>query len=507
VERRKEFVCLVCAAVLALIAVGRVTATYAVFNATSDEPAHIATGMEWLQFGRYTYEPQHPPLARVAAALGLYLKGLRIESVPIQPNGRVAIFEQGWDILYAGGEVDRNLAIARAGVLPFLILLCAAVYAWGRRYFSPEAGVCAVALVTCAAPILGHAGVAATDLACAATVTLALYRFLRWLESPSRANAAWWGAASALAVLSKLSAIPFLAACCGVAVLFPRAWSARRMAGAAVAALALAVTLWAGYRFHFPVLRELRAGIREVRFHNQIGHDSYLLGEFRSTGWWYFFPVALAVKTPIGFLALALAGWGAALARARSLPWPRLFTALFPLAILAAAMPSRINVGVRHILPIYPLLALTAAALWQGGRAGKALAAAAILWTAADSVRAHPDYLAHFNEFAGAHPERILCESDLDWGQDLKRLSARLRQIGADHVSIAYFGSAPLDKAGLPPYRVLGKEEPLPGYIAVSLRHLNLEYARNGGYAWLRAHRPVERVGKSIELYYLPELR
>ncbi|MEI9814381.1 MAG: hypothetical protein WDO18_17845 [Acidobacteriota bacterium] len=191
----------------------------------------------------------------------------------------------------------------------------------------------------------------------------------------------------------------------------------------------------------------------------------------------------------------------------RTAPRAQTLTAIFFLAIFLFSLTSRIDAGIRHILCLYPLLALLGAH-WVV-RAAQSTPRAAVLPVAlvaialAESAGAHPDYMASFNVLAGTHPETILCESDLDWGQDLKRLSTRLRELHADHVSIGYFGSSPLAKAGLPPYRTLGLEDPLPGYVAVSVRFLNLEYARNGGYSWLRDKKPVQRIGRSIDLYYL----
>jgi hypothetical protein len=120
-----------------------------------------------------------------------------------------------------------------------------------------------------------------------------------------------------------------------------------------------------------------------------------------------------------------------------------------------------------------------------------------------DSVRAHPDYLAHFNEFAGAHPEKILCESDLDWGQDLDRLRKRLDERGIREVSVAYFGTALLDKAGLPHYASVSATQPVHGYVAVSLHELNIDYKKDGSFGWLKSYTPIERIGKSIDLFYI----
>lgn len=526
-----------------MLAIARVVSTYHVFSATSDEPAHISAGMEWLQFGDYTYELQHPPLARVAVALGPYLRGLRSEEQRTSaPDNPVVMFAEGYNILYSRGDYETNLAWARAGTIPFLVLLAAVTYAWGRRYFSNSVGVLAVVLLLTLPPILGHAGLATLDVACAATVALALYQFLRWLDEPTPRRALILGLVLGVAMLIKFSSIPFLAVC----ILPVLAWRYRktRWKYLGVTAAVAFVLLWAGYRFQVKplgpqygphpkidqMLRNAPAlarafdaalntpipaadfflGVRDVYRHNDLGHDSFLFGEFRRTGWWYFFPVVLALKTPIGFLPLAIAGLWLTLRDVRTAPRAQSLTAIFFFAIFLFTLTSRIDLGVRHILSVYPLLALLSAnvvmrAVQSSPKA--AIAPVALVALAlAESAAAHPDYLAHFNAFAGRHPETILVESDLDWGQDLKRLSTRLRELHADHVSIDYFGSSPLDKAELPRYRVMGIDGAEPGYVAVSVRYLNLEHARTGGYSWLRDRKPLERIGRTIDLYYLDEI-
>jgi hypothetical protein len=256
-------------------------------------------------------------------------------------------------------------------------------------------------------------------------------------------------------------------------------------------------------------LTEVVRGLHEADFHNRVGHDSFLLGEFRKTGWWYFFPVVLAVKTPVGLLALL----ALALYRGRDLRSSYagkvpvlLLTALFAVAMLAVCLTTHINLGVRHILPIYVPLAVlggnviaTAASKWRV----VALALAGI--AATESALAHPDYLAAFNVFAGSHPERILAESDLDWGQDLHRLSVRLKELGVQQVTVDYFGSDWIHKAGLPPYRFADPRQPATGYVALSIRRFTLDNAKDGSYEWIKGREPLERIGKSIDLFYLTE--
>ena len=513
----------------ALIAVGvaLIASTYGTLNSTSDEPAHVDSGMEVLQFGSYSYELQHPPLARIAVALGPYLAGLREKTHrDVEREGFMTVFQDGNEILYAGGQYWRNLTLARMGVLPFFVLLCVVTFAWARRWFGPDAGLWAVALLICTPPILGHAGLATLDLACAAAVMTALYALLRWFEEPGAKRAAWFGAAVAFACLVKFSSLPFLGVCFVAAILRKRP-SMREALLAACATLAL---LWAGYGFdvgalgpvwgahpkiegvltEHPALRplwdaamgaplpfpKLLLGLRDVVRHNGLGHGSYLLGEYRTNGWWYFFPVVLAVKTPILLLALA------ALGALRLRTWQQRLTAVFPLAILLVCLPSQIDLGVRHILSVFPLLAILAGEIGVRHHNSRtpllllALMSAELLWT-------RPDFLAYFNQFAGTRPERVLAESDLDWGQDLDRLSRRLHDLGAKEVTLKYFGSALLEKAALPTYWDLDPRKPAKGWIAISVHYLYLEHAHDGSFDWLKRYTPRERIGKSIDLFYI----
>ena len=531
-------------AVLIVVGIARIAATYTVLNGAYDEPFHIANGMEWLQQGTFTNQYRHPPLAGIITALGPFVHGLRS---PRRWNpaeqGESVIFEEGNEILYSKNDYWPALTLARIGTLPFFVLACVVTFLWSRRWFSEAAGFWAVLLLICTSPILGHAGLATNDVACAAGAAFALYRFLRWLEQPDTPRWLWWGFATALAITCKYSNVPFLGACYLVGfALAARGSFRRRAAQATLAACVVLFLMWATYRFSVislgtvygahprvdailstrPLLQSLWnvamstplpltetiMGVRDLYRHNALGIDMYLLGQWSQSGWWYFFPIVLAVKTPVGLLLLAIGGCGLVLRRWRVAAWQQVLTVAFPIVILLVCMTARIDLGVRHILPIYPLLAIVGGyaivAFFRHSRLTVAAAALAIAWVVIDSWRAHPDYLAHFNEFGGSHPENILCESDLDWGQDLHRLSERLKQRGIQEFSIAYFGTGLLHKAGLPHYELLSPTQSSRGYIAVSLHHLNIDYKKNGAFAWLKSYTPVERIGKSIDLFYIP---
>ena len=175
-------------------------------------------------------------------------------------------------------------------------------------------------------------------------------------------------------------------------------------------------------------------GVMEVASHNKGGHSEFFMGEWRRTGWWYYFPVVLLLKTPVPFLLLlVLAGAYLAQSARRERDWRTLAPAAFALIVLIGCMPSRINIGLRHVLPIYPMLAMVvgygASRLWEyrpKPAMARLAAAAGFVCLATSLALAHPNYLAYFNVLV-SHPEHIQVDSDLDWGQDLARLAGWLK--------------------------------------------------------------------------------
>jgi hypothetical protein len=514
------------AVLLTTIALLRIVATYDVFNATSDEPAHIAAGMEWLDRGAYTYEEQHPPLARIAVALGPHLLGRH-------SYGHPAFRPEGLAILLDDGDYNHNLAAARAGILPFFAVAVFVVWAWARRLGGPLAAVLAVLSFTTLPLALAHSGLATTDTAVAAFVTAGVWSFSRWLESPRPGFAALVGATWSLAILSKFSALLFLPVGLAVtlalwaAVNRPWAREGDRIAVSRVVTHALLAGLvgfglvWIGYRLSisFPArfggslpvpAWELARGIEVARVHNEKGHLSYLLGQTSQSGWWYFFPVAIAVKTPLPFLFFVVVGALTTLRAAwRQQAWQLAVPIVFSVAALLTTFQVNINIGLRHLLPIFPALAvlagLGAASMWRASRA-KRLAQVALagltLWLVIDTTRAHPDYLAYFNETVRANPERVLIDSDLDWGQDFNRLVDEVKRRGIVDIGIAVWGSVDIARQGTPGMHRLERGKEVKGWVAAT------ELYRSGlggpGYEWLHERQPVARIGKTIWLYYFP---
>jgi 4-amino-4-deoxy-L-arabinose transferase-like glycosyltransferase len=285
-ERRSRALALL----LVLIGSVRIVSTYTVFNHVLDEPEHLARGMAWWE-GRTGGPPrEHTPLARAAAAMGPYLLGIRTTRQSGPPSPDLDTSFTGLDILYRDHKYQRNLALVRLGVLPFFWVACLVVYQWGKRYFGPAVAVLAVLFFSFLPPILAHAGLGTTDMALTAFLGAVFLTAAIWAEDPTPRHALWFGAAGALAILSKPSSLAFFPAAAGIALLWyiaaerPPAASLARAAWSRVPTLCLAglaacLLIWAGYRFAIGRVNgiplpapDLFTAIHGVAQHNRDGH-------------------------------------------------------------------------------------------------------------------------------------------------------------------------------------------------------------------------------------------
>jgi hypothetical protein len=220
----------------------------------------------------------------------------------------------------------------------------------------------------------------------------------------------------------------------------------------------------------------------------------------------------LAVKTPLPLLALAVVGAVDAVRARRTEGW----TALVPLAgvlgVIVPSLLSHVDPGVRIVLAVYPFLAVLAArgvvTAWHAAgtpsqcTARRGAVTLLLVVTAAIPLRTWPDYLAYFNPVAGPHPERILVDSNLDWGQDLYRLADTVRARRITNLRVHYFGSANLSAVGLTDARRLGRDERTTGWVAASETFLAGVWS-DTSLRWLSRRTPVARIGPSMRLYYI----
>jgi Dolichyl-phosphate-mannose-protein mannosyltransferase len=560
---------------LVLIGVLRIVATYHVFSQAYDEPAHVACGMEWLDKGTFQMEPQHPPLPRVMAALGPYLAGLRLPELRFADNNKAEgydLFGTGNQILYAGGLYLRNLTLARIGTLPFFLLAAWVTFFWARSLLGDWFAVLALFLLTTLPTILGYCSLAYVDPALLAFLPAALFAWIRWLESPGWGRSVILGIAVAGALLSNTPWLVYLPPCV-VAILACRWWAYRgesrllfreairaplrrwtRPSG--VALLALCFVVWGGYRFsvrpldqvfehplqsaqHLRLPSPMKAlavkvvalnprlpaaeffeGVYKTVGENSKLYPAYLFGKVRRGGWWYFYFFMLAFKTPPGFQLFAMVGTAWALRRFwNGRDWRLAAPAVCVLLILALSTLVRVNLSVRHILFLYPLLAILAAfacrEIWALRSRWPRLAPAALglllVGQGVSTAWIHPNYLTYTSLFAGARPdERLVVDADFDGGQYIFKLKQVLAEQKVDHLHLRLFTSADLTQMNLPPFEVLAPYEHATGWIAVSVYNLRLgggawHPESLDGYAWLNAYKPVASVDKTIRLFYIPK--
>jgi hypothetical protein len=423
----------------------------------------------------------------------------------------------------------------------------------------------AVAVFATLPNVLAFSSIAYTDIVAASTQVALIFAFVEWLDKLTTRSALWWGIASGLALASKATTLIFFPAAAAAIVLgkwvSTHAVVAKNIAPkqlvrhiAIVAALATA-TVWATYGFavqhvregmnlsaesmpsfqHFPAplartarwliahdplvpAPALMKGVADALVLNKSRPPAYLLGHIKPGGWWYFFLVGVAVKSPLPFLLLVGLGTISLKISDAQRRWRAIAPALAAVAVLLVTMPVGYNAGVRHVLVVFPLLAIVAGRgcshLWtlQGARHLTRVVLIALLgWQGISSVRAGGNFLAYFNELAGSDPSQVLVAGcDLDCGQDLFRLSRELQSRHISHVTLALWSSADPSQMHLPGFDAPQPDHPVTGWFAISLRALRLGNSFHmsyppGTFDWLKAYQPVTRVGQTILLYNIPD--
>jgi len=541
---RKTFQLVTGCLALAVVLVGvlRVRSTYAVFSSTFDEPEHIACGVEWFSRGTYNYHPKLTPAGPIAAALPLWLDG-------VHTLGLADPWDEGNAILSSRGRFQADLGKARSGMIVFFLLMCGVVFGWSRELFGPWIGLLCLLELSLLPPILAYSGLVTGDMAGASTFLLSLWMLLRWSRRRTRGRAIAAGLCVGLALFAKLSAVPFLAGCAMVWLAFQcwmrKGWPSQavrfRLGQILLIGVSAFLLIWAGYRFQSEPMSKavtVRSYMARLNQGSALGRVTakaldipipagnmvrgfgdvlltehgpgilqYFLGEVKTGGWYLYFPIAFLVKTPLALLILA--GSGALLAMRtlfRRGETDHCYPAGFAAVLFLICIPTPVNVGTRYLLAVYPLFCIASGlailSLWRARRftvASRAVLAGLLLWLGVASVHAHPDYLASFNELAGSHPEKILVECDLDWGQDLYRLKQEVGRVHASPLWDSYYGSTPPERYGIESGR-LPPEGTVAGWVAVSIRNLVFfpeHYAWLAPYSW----RPV---GKTIRLYFVP---
>lgn len=474
-----------------------------------DESAHLVAGYSYWKFNDYRLQPENGNLPQRWAGLALLPLAPRLDPAEApQEWSRADVWRIGQRFLYGSGNTPEALLAAGRGAMALWGAgVCLLVFFWSRRLWGDAGGLLSLALCAGSTTMLAHGPVVTSDMASAFCLLAASGAFWRQLREPSAGRLGLGLALTGLAAIAKFSVLllpGIYALLLVVHWLLPRDAARRAAAREAGRAAALAaahgaaacLAVWAAFGFRFqaeaaglPPLPDLyipwaellpgdgarRTLLLALREHHLLpeaythglayvleaseARGAFAAGLYSSTGWWWFFPYAFLVKSSFaelaavaGLAALAMLATRRRSAQARGrLDGARLAELTAPLAALvlvygAASLTSNLNIGHRHILPLYPPLFILAGAFLRrsAGRWSAVFAALLVAGQAAAAARAYPSYLAAFNPLAGSPEERRkhLVDSSLDWGQDLPALAdwVRAHRRPGEPVYLGYFG-------------------------------------------------------------------
>jgi MFS family permease len=425
---------------------------------TIDEPVYVATAEVLTREHLVRYNPEHPPLGKLVMAAGLAFVDPRLDG---SYQGDQTL--QGRHLLYeTGNNPFRVMLAARLPMILLTLLFGLVVLAFARDLAGPWAGLVALALYAFSPDIIAQGSLATLDMPAAGMLLTAFWLLWRSRQRP-RSYLPLAGVALGAALATRMSALPAVPLVLLLSLLSPFAigkpgtWWKKlgwRLLGAVGVGLIAVAVVWVVYLAVDPRLRwtpppdlprpggltglavdllpfpkAYRDGILiQFQFESRT-FNGFLLGHAYRGSLWYYQPVALLIKTPLGMMALWLAGTLTMLIK------PALRVATLYLlapagALLLVAMTGARDYGTRYVIFMPVFLAVAAGTVvlirFRWARIGTAVLVA---FVAVSSLMTFPYYLPYSNEAFGgtSHTHLNLHDSNVDWGQDLARLGERLR--------------------------------------------------------------------------------
>ena len=464
---------------------------------TWDEPDHIYSGyMSWR--GDFGLNPEHPPLVKFVAALPLLPMQLNVPEMQDRPYRLQAVLG-GRDFIFHN-DADKIVFRAQMAASLFTLLLLVIAFLAAREMFNTTAGFLALGLLVFDPTLLAHGALVTTDAAQSCFLLASIYGFYRYVQLPSAGRLMIPGIAAGLALASKHSAVlvfPMLLILAGVEIFRqepansgsqPSAGkrAARYVTALAIIGLMSVAILWAAYGFRYAARENglqlnppMEAQLGKVpsptqakilhefaRFHllpesyiygfahvlfSADDFNSYLFGESYPHAVWFYFPVAMLVKSSLTFLVLlAISVWVIASGRLR-MRRELAFLLIPPLVYLAVSMKSGMNIGIRHILPVYIFLAIliagAASVLIKDSRRWRYAVVLLLLFQAISVARAFPNCIGYGNEAFGGPKNvwRYVSDSSADWAQQLHAVKRYTDERHLQNCWFVYFGTGVID--------------------------------------------------------------
>jgi hypothetical protein len=536
-KKRLLYICVVLA-LLGEMAFAMVT-TAMQQSPTIDEPVYVATAEVLTQQHSLRYNPEHPPLGKLVMAAGLVFDGARLDPTYVGDQTRL-----GRHLLYeTGNNPFRLILLARLPMIVLTLLFGLVVLGFARDLAGPWAGLIALTLYAFSPDVIAHGSLATLDVPAAGLLLTTFWMAWRARERP-KLYLPLAGVALGAALATRMSALPAVPLLL-LLIFVPRTWPTLakvRAAGPAklgrwigrralwavgVGAIAVAM-VWLVYlavdprlRWTTPVgvtnpggLRGLavdllplpkayRDGIL-IQFRLESRNwNGFLLGKAYRGSLWYYLPVALLIKTPLGMLALWLVGTVTMLVKP-ALRVAGLYLLLPAGVLMVVAMTGARDYGTRYVIfmPIFLAVAAGTVALigWRWARLG---AGALVAFVAVSSMLTFPNYLPYSNEAFGGteNTHNNLHDANVDWGQDLPRLGTRLRErYPGETVWLIYKGSGAPAYYGVQggnPYSV--PNDQVHGLLVVSDSRIALASGRLKQL--LETSTPIDQVGYSITIF------
>lgn len=499
---------------------------------TCDEPTHIRAGMEAVRNGRFIVN-DHPPLSRLL--YGLILRDPKWQILTTQVPGAAIVNS----VLPDAEAMAWRVRLSNAIMGLFLGIL---LWKTARRFFSEGTANVALALFAFSSEAIAHFSLATTDGAGTLLVFATAIQVVNWLEKPSWLNTLLLGIVLGTLLLAKFYTAPLF-----LLALFLVSFGGRRqnklLKTSSIIAIAFLI-VWSGYRFHVSELRlhqgtmtvifpnrepqihnfakhpsldlhlyvpagEYLEGLRDVAFHNHRGQRAFFLGNLSPQGGWkLYFPVAILLKWPPTVLVLSLITAILVVLKRIEVPGEFALMMLFPAVLLTFAIFSKLNIGVRHVLPVFPFVLLFCAALWRWARlraAWRWVLYAALVFNAADCLRYAPDFLSYFTPFVSpVTTYRLLADSNLDWGQGLLALRKYQAEHPQEQMYLTCFGCIDPKIYGIRT-RPLGEGQRVTGTVVVSASQLAGPILDNpNAFHWLFRYPRVAILDHCMYVFKVP---
>ena len=524
-------------ALLLLLFIGQCAWFMRTQSLTNDEALHIVAGTEAWRLNRFERWNDHPPLVFLLSTLPVLVE-----------HGTISI---GYDVRYADGISPSPEVVAWSGRIVIVglgVLLGVLLWLTARRMFSEGAANFALALFAFSPSLIANFSISCNDGATALITFAVAMQLVYWRRTQAWGRAIGLGLLLGAMICTKFSLPAMFVLALGLVLILkpttiawnPKDWNWRQ----AIAMVAISLFfVWGTYFFHMTRVEvkngfvtvtspnrtkattgdthkhfnltayipagEYLEGMGRVANHLNLGHPTYFLGQIsQDKGWKAYFPTVVALKWPPVVLALFLAGLALGIVGRIKFPTDLLVFALFPAFYFFIAIFSKVDLGERHILLVYPFALLFIASLWkyaQQRRAVFALFLVLLVVNAVDVLRYAPGYLSYFTPFVNpATTWTLLSDSNLDWGQGLLALREYQNQHPGDTIHLDYFGTIDPKLYGIR-YVQLKPNETVTGTVVVSATNLSGQLLDDpNGYHWLLQY-PAKILDHSLYVFQVPE--